>query len=78
MTREQFDAILPIICADVIGFISKQHGIEEMSAMKLFYGSKLYETLEREETKLWQYSTPMLYSLFEEELSSGIINYPDV
>jgi len=33
----------------------------------MLYSSKLYATLEKEETKAWQYSTQMLYSLFEQE-----------
>jgi hypothetical protein len=42
------------------------------------YDSKLYEALEQEENKLWQYSTPMLYALLEQEWKTGTICYPDV
>ena len=34
--------------------------------------------LEKEETKVWQYSTQMLYSLFEQEEQTGMIRFPDV
>ena len=36
------------------------------------------EALENEETKVWQYSTHMLYSLFEQEEINGDIQFPDV
>lgn len=42
------------------------------------YASKLYAALEQEDTKVWQYSTDMLYSLFEQEAQTGTITFPDV
>jgi len=42
------------------------------------YNSKLYAILEQEETKVWQYSTEMLYSLFEQEEEMGKVEFPDV
>ena len=34
--------------------------------------------LEQEDTKVWQYSTDMLYSLLEQEERTGEIEFPDV
>ena len=67
MGQEQFSAIMPIISADIVAMITAQRGVSECEAIKMLYASKLYETLEKEETKLWQYSTPMIYSLLEPE-----------
>ncbi len=78
MRLEQFHALMPIISADVIAMIEKKRGVSEDEAIQLLYASKLYEALEDEETKVWQYSTPMLYSLLEQEWESGCICYPDV
>ena len=47
-------------------------------AIKKLYASKLYATLENEETKVWQYSTQMLYALLEQEEKNGDIQFPDV
>ena len=47
-------------------------------AIKKLYASKLYAALEKEDTKVWQYSTPMLYSLLEQEEQTGTIRFPDV
>ena len=78
MSREQFHSMMPVICADVIGMIVARRGVTENEAIRLLYASKLYESLEIEETKLWQYSTPMLYSLLQQEWETGNIQYPDV
>lgn len=78
MGQEQFTALMPYIITDLINFISEKDNISEEETMKKLYSSKLYEVLENEETKLWQYSTQMLYSLFKQEEKNGYIEYPDV
>ena len=78
MGQDQFNAMIPVISADVVKMITEKRGVSEKDAIKLLYASKLYEALEKEETKVWQYSTPMLYSLLEQEWENGTIRYPDV
>lgn len=78
MGQEQFNAIMPVISADIVKMIAEKRSVSEKDAIKLLYTSKLYAALEKEETKVWQYSTPMLYSLLEQEWNSGTIRYPDV
>lgn len=78
MGQEQFNAMLPVISADIVKMIASRRQIVEKDAIKLLYTSKLYATLEQEDTKVWQYSTPMIYSLLEQEWNSGMISYPDV
>ena len=78
MGQEQFAAIMPVISADLIAKISDTQSISEEDAIKKLYASKLYATLEQEETKIWQYSTDMLYALYEQEMSTGEIRFPDV
>ena len=78
MSQEQFAVLLPIVSADLIGEITAAQGITESDAIQLLYRSKLYAALEQEETKLWQYSTPMLHALFVQELSGKELTYPDV
>ncbi len=48
-------------------------GWSENEAMERFTQSKLYSYLEREETKVWQYSAVMLAQLFEEERSGRLV-----
>ncbi|MBR5786447.1 MAG: hypothetical protein IKY41_07125 [Clostridia bacterium] len=78
MGQEQFNAMLSVISADIAKMIVQKKNISEKEAIKLLYTSKVYAALEQEDTKLWQYSTPMLYSLLEQEWESGTIRYPDV
>lgn len=69
---------MPIISEDLLAFIVRKEQISESEALPLLYNSKLYALLEDEETKLWYYSTPMLYSLLEQERETGAIVFPDV
>lgn len=78
MGQEQFVAIMPYISSDLVSLIAEKQNISEEAAIKKLYASKLYAALEKEETKIWQYSTPMLYSLFEQEEKNGDIQFPDV
>ena len=78
MGQEQFDAIMPYISSDLVAMISEKQNISAEEAIEKLYNSKLYAALEIEETKVWQYSTQMLYSLFEQEIMFGSIQFPDV
>ena len=78
MGQEQFHAMMPVISADLIHAITTKQNVTETEAIKLLYTSDLYAALEQEATKLWQYSTPMLYSLLEQEWETGTIRFPDV
>ena len=78
MGQEQFAAMMPYISADLVAMISDKQNITHEAAITKLYASKLYEALENEETKVWQYSTQMLYTLFEQEEKTGTIQFPDV
>lgn len=78
MSQEQFIALMPYISADLVGMIADKQSISHEEAITKLYSSKLYEALENEETKVWQYSTQMLYTLFEQEEKNGSIQFPDV
>lgn len=78
MGQEQFAAIMPYIGTDLVSLIVEKQNISEEEAIKKLYSSKLYEALEDEETKVWHYSTHMLYELFEQEEKNGVIQFPDV
>lgn len=78
MGQEQFAAMMPYISADLVAMIAEKQNISHKEAIKKLYASQLYAALEKEETKVWQYSTQMLYSLFEQEEQTGTICFPDV
>ena len=71
MNPNQFAAIMPYISADLVGMIAEKENISENAAITKLYNSELYAILEQEDTKVWHYSTHMLYSLLEKEEKTG-------
>jgi len=77
MTPEKLSALLAISNPSVIQLIIEKRKIANLEAVQLFYNSALYAMLEQEASKLWHLSPLTLYELFNEELETGHINYPE-
>lgn len=77
MNERSFETLLYGITANVVAKIMELNGWSENEAMERFTQSKLYSYLEREETKVWQYSRLMLAELFNEE-RAGRLSLPEV
>jgi hypothetical protein len=77
MTLEKLSALLSILNPSIVQLIIENRKITNIEAVNLFYNSELYEMLENEASKLWHLSPLTLYELFEEELETGNINYPE-
>ena len=77
MNPEKLSTILAILNPAIIMMIMEKKGLTNIEAVKLFYNSKVYAMLENEESKLWHLSALTLYDLFDEELTTGIVNYPE-
>lgn len=78
MRQEQFVLMMSNISASLIAKIAQKQNISDKEALEKLYSSNLYSLLEQEDTKLWQYSTDMLYNLFEQEQQTGRLSFPDV
>lgn len=78
MGQEQFVLMMSNISAALVAKIEEKQNITDAEALEKLYSSSLYALLEQEDTKVWQYSTDMLYNLFEQEQKSGELNFPDV
>ena len=70
-------AMLEFIIPRLIKSIVENGKMAEKEAFTLLYSSKLYEKLDREETKLWHLSVPTLLNMFIEEQNTGEITYPE-
>jgi hypothetical protein len=70
-------AMLEFIVPRLIKAIMEDRNVSEKEAFTLLYSSKLYEQLDREETKLWHLSVPTLYEMWKEEQDTGKITYPE-
>lgn len=77
MNERSYETLLYSITANVVAKIMELNNWSENEAMERFTRSKLYAYLEREETKVWQYSTLMLAQLFNDE-RAGRLLLPEV
>ena len=77
MNERSFETLLYSITANVIEKIMDMNDWSEDLALERFTESKLYSYLEKEETKVWQYSALMLAQLFNEE-RTGYLSLPEV
>lgn len=78
MDKSKFDAVYPIICTDLVEKIAVELNLIDKDAIAELYSSHLYEILEQENSKVWQYSTEKLFELFLEERNSGNISFPQM
>ena len=77
MNKNRFAALMAMITPDIISKIMDTYGLDENKAMALFHKSELYKALEKEDTKVWQYSSEMIVELFNRELN-GKLDFPEV
>ena len=77
MERNKFAAILPILIGGLANKIIESTGISEDEALEKLYNSELYAVIENEETKVWTYSIPMLYDLYQTEITTGRLELPE-
>ena len=77
MNADQLASYIAVIAPRVLAILIERKNLTEQEAIRIFYKSEVYETLEREETKLWHLSAETLYSLLDQELTTGKIVYPE-
>lgn len=75
MERKKFEAMLVLIVPEVVGLIVQEHGLNEVTATRAFYESKVYSLLEQEDTKLWHLSPLALFNMYDEEQKTGNITF---
>ena len=77
MADKKFEAILALVIPQVVNLIVRNHQISETEAIKDFYSSQVFSVLEREETKVWHFSTLTLYNMYDEERKNGSFEFPE-
>lgn len=73
MNERSYETLLYSITASVVNRLIEMNNWSEDEALERFTSSKLYTYLEKEETKVWQYSSLMLAELFNEERSGRLV-----
>ena len=77
MADKKFEAILTILVPQVVQLICDNYPVDEVTASKEFYESKVYSLLEQEDTKLWHFSPPTLFNMYDEEKRTGDFQIPE-
>ena len=77
MNDSRHSALLTVIVPMVIVEIVKNTGLDEKTAAARFYASRVYEELSDESRKLWHYSPIVLATMYDEEVKTGAITYPE-
>lgn len=77
MDDKKLTAILPMIVSSLADRILSAYDISEDEAISNIYNSKLYAALENENTKVWQFSDQKLFDMYQEEINTGYIDYPE-
>lgn len=77
MEQKKFEAMLVLIVPKVIGLITQESGLDEVTATRAFYESGVYSLLEQEDTKLWHLSPLTLFNMYDEERKTGNITFPE-
>ena len=77
MEQKKFEAMLVLIVPGVIGLIVENYRLDEVTATRDFYASRVYSLLEQEDTKLWQLSPLTLFNMYDEERKTGNITFPE-
>lgn len=77
MEKQKFEAMLVLLVPQILNLITENCHLDEVTAHKEFYDSKVYALLEQEDTKLWHLSALTLFNMFEEERRTGTITFPE-
>ena len=77
MEKNKFAVVLPVIVGGLVNKIIEETNLNEMEAFDKLYNSALYSVLEKEDTKVWYYSVPKLFELWENEIKTGKLRLPD-
>lgn len=77
MEDRKFKAILIILIPGIVEEIVTNDKLDEITATRNFYASKLYSLLEDEQTKLWHLSPKSFYLMYKEEQVTGKITFPE-
>ncbi|MDR2547792.1 MAG: hypothetical protein LBC96_09905 [Lachnospiraceae bacterium] len=77
MDANKFEVVLQTISTGLVGKIIEEANLDEDEAMEKLYSSSLYSSLEIENTKVWYYSVPKLYELWDNSIKTGKLVLPE-
>lgn len=72
--KTKFNMIMIIKVQNLITCIKNYYNISYQESIKELYNSKIYQLLEKEDTKMWYFSNYDLFNMFKEEKENGTFN----
>lgn len=76
MDKETYASFMALHSHAIVESLSRRLDIPSREALELFYMSNFYRLYEREDTKLWHFSSVTLTDLLMQEISTGSIDFP--
>jgi len=77
MDKNKLSTALIFLVPQILELIISTYIVDDEKAAEMLYASELYKGLEEEETKLWHLSAHALFEMYQEELDTGKITYPE-
>ena len=77
MSKNNLSTALIFLVPQILELIISEYKVDDEKAAEMFYSSELYKGLEEEATKLWHLSAYALFEMYQEELETGKITYPE-
>lgn len=75
MDEKKFESMLVLLVSKIVHLITENYPLGEIAATERLYQSKVYESLEQEDTKLWHLSPLTLFNMFDEEQKTGSFTF---
>jgi len=76
MDASRYAGFMALHSHPIVERLARMRGIPKREALDLFYESDLYRLYERENTKLWHFSSVTLSDMLNQELTDGYIDFP--
>ena len=76
MDNETYIGFMALHTHPIIESLAELRNISMREALDLLYESNFYKLYERENTKLWHFSTVTLRDLLNQEITTGLIEFP--
>jgi len=77
MDKNKLSTALIFLVPQILELVISAYKVNDEKAAEMLYASELYKGLEEEETKLWHLSAHALFEMYQEELDTGKITYPE-
>ena len=76
MDNDRYIGFLALSSYSIVEILAHMLNISKLKALDLFYNSHFYRLYERENTKLWHFSSITLAEILSNEVNKGYLEFP--